>query len=69
MEWELWFSKAKEAVQKLYSEGDREAVVSAVLRQLWGRKFTRCCWMVVSLCSFPFLKAELERASAKGWTL
>ncbi|PUU82857.1 von Willebrand factor type A domain-domain-containing protein [Tuber borchii] len=29
-EWEFMVSKAKEAVQKLYSEGDREAVVSAV---------------------------------------
>jgi len=29
-EWEFMVSKAKEVVQKLYSEGDREAVVSAV---------------------------------------
>ena len=29
-EWEFMVSKAKEAVRKLYSEGDREAVVSAV---------------------------------------
>jgi len=35
-EWEFMVSKAKEAVQKLYSEGDREAVVSAVRAALGG---------------------------------